>query len=218
MLDEKATVITKEHVYTAADNLLSKGQRPSVTKVRDELKKMLGVKGSPNKINALLQEWWAERARQQTPAEQAPTEPLPEDLEQVLKNAGSSFNGFLRELTDSLGRTVSGIRHNVARDHATRLEASIAAEREKAEMAADGEAEALQEIEQLEAENEEKAARISELEAALATLNTELVVARAMCGKLARENREQFDKLLAAINSTTKMPPARKKRQPSCAA
>ncbi len=214
-MPEEKRCIGKEDIFAAADRLVEAGEKPSVTKVRIYLGQTLGVKGSPNKVAALLREWRAERAAQQ-PIEQAPLGLLPEEADQILKKAANGFNNILGELNVSFCHTIAEIRHKVARDHAAILEISIAAEREKAEMAADGEAEALQEIERLETEIEEKAARISGLEAALTTMNIELAVARATCDRLARENREQFDKLLTAISEKPAAPKPRKKGQPSC--
>ena len=45
--------ITEEQVFKAADALRSRGERPTIERVRREL-----GRGSPNTVNRLLDAWW----------------------------------------------------------------------------------------------------------------------------------------------------------------
>ena len=62
--------ITEQEVFEAADALLTRGERPTIDRVRQEL-----GRGSPNTVNPMLDVWWASLAERLRGAQTPPGVP-----------------------------------------------------------------------------------------------------------------------------------------------
>ncbi len=107
--------ITEQDVFEAADALLSRGERPTIERIRQEL-----GRGSPNTVNPLLDAWWASLAERLRGA-QAPG--LPPSLVQACTRLYEEMRrqvvGEVERLGEAQARELQDAQRRLEQDRVT---------------------------------------------------------------------------------------------------
>jgi hypothetical protein len=85
--------VPESDVFAAADRVLSRGERPTVERVRAEL-----GRGSPARVGQLLDAWWAQLARRLSGLTQLPD--LPAEVVQAFTTAWTTASAHARTIAE----------------------------------------------------------------------------------------------------------------------
>lgn len=170
--------VTEQDVFTAADQLLARGERPTIERVRLEI-----GRGSPNTINPLLDAWWSSLSKRLAGAA---TDSLPVPIRLATE---ALYQEVLRQAEVTAGQSVAALRDEVEKDRESVVRAK---ERVYAEsLGAKALAEALKsELAELRAVNDRLTGQVSELTVNLENERSEK--ARALLtARLSDEERQR---------------------------
>lgn len=177
--------VTEQDVFTAADRLLVRGERPTIERVRLEI-----GRGSPNTINPLLDSWWLCLSKRHAGA-------APDALPVPIRLATEAlYQEILRQAEQMARQSVTTLRDEVEKDRASvfREAEQLQAERLGAQSLGDA---LKSELVELRAINERLTRQISDLTAQLEIERGEAAQAR-LTAQLAVEER---DRMSAATQS-----------------
>lgn len=170
--------VTEQDVFSAADRLLVRGERPTIERVRLEI-----GRGSPNTINPLLDSWWSNLSNRHA-GTAADSLPAP-----IRLATEALYQEILRQAEQQARQLVTTLHDEVEKDRATvaRAAEQLQAERLGAKSLGDA---LKSELAELRTINERLARQVSDLTAQLEIERGEVARAR-LTARLAAEERER---------------------------
>lgn len=177
--------VTEQDVFSAADRLLGRGERPTIERVRLEI-----GRGSPNTINPLLDSWWSNLSKRHAGAA---TDSLPAPIRLATEEM---YKEVLRQAERMAQQSVATLRQEVETD---RLAVARASEQLQAErLGAQSLGDALKsELAELRAANERLTRQVSDLTAQLEGERRGAAEAR-LKARLADEERSRISEMADA--------------------